>query len=321
MNGAPEPGAAGDAPASDRLVRHTAVVGSWTGLSRLLGFVREILMAALFGTSTAQSAFVVAFRIPNLFRRLFGEGALSSAFVPVFTDSLAHEGREAAWTLAGRVMALLSVVLSGIVLIGVAAATGYLHAGDPAPRTELVLALLRIMLPYMLCICLVALCMAVLNSFHHFLVPAATPVLLNVLWIGALVWVCPHFGETPEARIVGVAWAVLAAGVVQLAVQIPVLVRYGFRGRLSLRWRGDRRVWRVLALMGPAALGLGITQVNVVIDTLLALWIGSWAPAALSFSERLIYLPLGLFATALGTVLLPTFSHQAARNDPAGMRR
>lgn len=305
---------------SDSVIRSTATVSICTGLSRVLGFAREILMAALFGTSLAQSAFVVAFKIPNLFRRLFGEGALSSAFVPVFSDSIEREGKAAAWVLAGRVMALLGTVLAGFVVLGLVILTALLAGADLPEKAALVLSLLRIMLPYMFFICLVALCMAILNSFHHFLVPASTPVVLNVAWIACAAWVCPRLAPEGDARIHAVAWAILVAGVLQLAVQVPVLVKFGFRGRVSWRWQSDGRVRRILMLMGPAVLGMGITQINVVCDMLFALWIGPWAPAALSFAERLIYLPLGVFATALGTVLLPVFSRQAARATGSAVR-
>lgn len=292
-----------------------------TGLSRALGFVREILMAGAFGTSLAQSAFVVAFRIPNLFRRLFGEGALSAAFVPVFTDSLVKDGRPAAWSLAGRMMTMLGMLLVLLVGAGIAIATLCLTTADLSLKAELVLSLMRIMLPYMFFICLVALCMAILNSFKHFLLPAATPVVLNIVWIGTLLFISPRFGDSPQLRIYGVAWGILAAGLVQLLMQVPLLMRYGFRWRLPVDWFDDARVHRVLVLMGPAALGMGITQVNVFIDTMLALWIGPWAPAALSFAERLIYLPLGVFATALGTVLLPVFSEQVSESRPDALKR
>ena len=302
------------------VMRHTITVSVCTGVSRLLGLAREIAMAAFFGTSLAQSAFVVAFRLPNLFRRLFGEGALSAAFIPVFSESVTREGPERAWQLAGRVMTLLGVVLCAIGVGGIAAISVALKTIVLSEKAALVLSLLRIMLPYVVFICLMGLCMAALNSFHHFLVPAASPILLNMVWLASLWWLCPRFGETRELRIYGVAWGVLLAGVLQLAVQIPMLVRYGFRGNLSFNWR-DPRVRRVLVLMGPAAIGVGVTQINVVIDSLLAMWIGDWAPAALFYAERLIYLPLGLFATALGTVLLPTFSRQAARVDHAEIKR
>lgn len=302
-----------------KTLRSTAVVSACTGLSRVLGFVREVLMAQLFGTTLAKSAFDVAFLVPNLFRRLFGEGALAAAFIPVFTDSVEREGRASAALLAGRVMALLGVTLAALVVAGLVAISlglRYLPLGE---RAAAVLPLLRIMLPYMFFICLVALCMAILNSYHRFAAPAATPALLNVVWILALLFVCKRFGDTPGERIRGVAWGILVAGVLQLAVQVPALWRQGCLPRLSLSWK-DPRVATVLLRMWPVAVGMGVFQVNAVVDRLLALFVAEWAPAALTYAERLIYLPLGVIATALGTVLLPTFSKQAAQGQNAQIR-
>ena len=295
-----------------RFVRSVATVSFWTGVSRLLGFVREVVMAYFFGTSLAKSAFDVAFKIPNLFRRLFGEGALSAAFVPVFSETLEKEGLDRAGQLANKVMTMLAVSLGTTAVGVVLLLTVVIHTVALGETMTAVLPLLRIMFPYMLFICLVALCMGILNSMGHFALPAATPVVLNVVWIAALLFLCPLFGESTSERIYGAAWGILAAGVIQLTIQMPVLLHRGFRPRVSWAWR-DPNVQRILSLMGPAAVGMGITQVNVVIDGLLAVTVGPWAPAALTYAERLIYLPLGLFATALGTVLLPTFSRQAAR--------
>lgn len=301
------------------VLRSVAVVSGCTAASRVLGFVREVLMAVFFGTTLAKSAFDVAFKIPNLFRRLFGEGALSAAFIPVFSESLQKEGREAAGRLAGRIMTMLGLTLALIVVGGILVVSGCLKWASLGHRATAVLPLLRIMLPYMFFICLVALCMGILNSFHHFAVPAFTPVFLNVVWILIMLFLCPRFGVTPAEQIYGVAWGILAAGLLQLLLQVPALIRFGFRPRLSMDWR-DPRVVKVLALMGPAALGMGVTQINVVIDGVLALAVGDWAPAALTYAERLIYLPLGVFGTAMATVLLPTFSHQAANARPDQVR-
>jgi len=296
------------------LFRHVRVVSLFTTLSRILGFLREVLMGYFFGTTLAKSAFDVAFRIPNLFRRLFGEGALSAAFVPIFAETLEKEGSEAANQLAGKVATMLATVLSMITVAAIVLITLALQNPNLGEKTAAVLPLLRIMFPYMLCICVVALCMGILNAVHRFALPAATPIMLNLVWIAAIFLLCPQFGETVHERIYGVAWGILLAGVLQLAVQVPALVRHGAWPRFSFNW-SDPRIRRILLLMGPAAVGMGIHQVNVVIDGLLALWVGTWAPAALTYSERLIYLPLGVFATALGTVLLPTFSRQAARGE------
>ena len=294
------------------LFRHAYKISFFTGLSRLLGFVREILMAHFFGTTLAKSAFDIAFTVPNLFRRLFGEGALSAAFVPVFTETLEKEGQAAAQKLAGKMATLLATVLIMISVGTVGIISIAINHASLGEKTAAVLPLLRIMFPYMFCICMVALCMGILNASHRFSLPAATPMLLNIGWIAALFLLCPHFGTTVSEQIYGVAWGILIAGILQLALQIPALLQCNMWPQFSFSWN-DPHIQRILLLMGPAAIGMGIHQLNVIVDKLLAFWVGDWAPAALTFSERLIYLPLGIFATALSTVLLPTFSRQAAR--------
>lgn len=302
-----------------RVIRSAGLVGAMTLISRGMGFVRDVLMAGYFGTSMAMSAFVVAFRVPNLFRALFGEGALSAAFIPVFVETREREGEAGAWRLARQVFTLTGLALATIVLLGILAATLALQFGGLPPRAVLTLSLLRLLLPYLFFICLAAVAMGALNSYHRFALPAAVPWILNAVWVTAILWVSPHFGERPEERIYGVALSIIVAGALQWGVQIPPLMRLGFRPVPLLR-SGDRRLLRILALMGPAAVGRAVTQVNVAIDTLLAAAVGEWAAAALYFSERLIYLPLGIFATALSTVLLPLFSGHAARGERDAIR-
>ncbi len=294
-----------------RVIRSAMLVGSFTSLSRVLGMVRDLLTAGVFGTSLAMSAFVVAFRIPNLFRRLFGEGALSSAFVPVFMETREKEGEAAAHALASRVLSLAAVGLFVIVAAGILLA-GWFKAGvEPGTQRALIYPLTQIMLPYMFLICLVALCAAMLNAYHHFTMPALSPSMMNVVWIISLLVLSPLMGDTLEEKIFGLAWGVLISGVIQLAMQLPVLRRQGFRFRFTTDWN-DARLRRVFLLMGPATLGLAVTQINVMVNSLLAAWIGPWAPAALFYSERLIYLPQGILATAMSTVLLPVFAGHAA---------
>lgn len=297
--------------------RHTlkavGIVSSFTALSRGLGLVRDVLLAGLFGTSGVLSAFVVAFTIPNLFRRLFGEGALASSFVPVFIECRKKEGDEAAWAVARKTALLLIIILGSILLLLGLGIHGALQT-NLSERTALTLSLLRIMLPYALLICLAALSMAALYAHNHFTIPAATPCLLNIIWILAVLLICPMVSGGPAQQIKVVAWAVLLAGGIQFLVQLPVLYQFGFRFRLEHSFL-DAHIRKIALLMGPAALGLAITQVNVLIDRLLAAWIGPWAPAALFFSERLIYFPLGIFATAMSTVLLPAFArHHVSDN-------
>ena len=303
-----------------KVIRSAFKVGGFTSISRVLGLIRDTLTAAAFGTSPAMSAFVVAFRIPNLFRALFGEGALSSAFVPVFIKTRESEGEEAAWTVARKVISLTGLALTAIVLLGVALATLMIHRyPNVIEHGSMVFSLARIMFPYMLFICLTALSQAVLNSYHRFSLPAFTPSLLNLTWIFFVVAVCPLLGSTLDERIYGVAWGIFFAGLVQLAAQIPAMIKLGYRPGFQLDFK-DERVTRFLKLMGPTALGQSVTQVNVMINGFLALWAAPWAPAALYFAERLIYLPQGILATALSTVLLPVLSGHAARDAQDSIR-
>ncbi|HOO20512.1 MAG TPA: murein biosynthesis integral membrane protein MurJ [Kiritimatiellia bacterium] len=302
------------------VIRFAITVGGFTMLSRVLGMVRDVLTAGVFGTSLAMSSFVVAFRIPNLFRALFGEGALSSAFVPVFMQSRRREGETAAWRLARRVVTLVGAVLLGIVALGIVGMSLWLLRPQVGAEAAAVLPLARIMLPYVFFICMAALAMAVLNSYRLFSVSAFTPALLNITWILAVLFIIPVVRGGPSRQIQALAWTVFAAGAVQLAYQVPSLLRVGWRPGVDTDWH-DPRVKQVFLLMGPSALGLAVNQVNVMINSLIALyWVGAWAPSALFYAERLIYFPQGILATALGTVLLPVLSDFAAQRKHDEMR-
>lgn len=297
-----------------KVIRSAGVVGSLTLLSRGLGMLREMLIGYFFGTSLLASAFFVAFTIPNLFRRLFGEGALSAAFIPVFIETRTKQGDKAAWEMAAKVVSMTAALLSTIAIVGVLLFS--LGAKLPCFSEKWIATfrLARIMFPYVLLICMAALSMAVLNSFKHFATSAFAPSLLNLVLIGVMLVAFPIVGEEPSLRATVLAWGVLVAGVAQVAIQLPALKRFGCPFRFSSRWN-DPRIRQMLVLMGPAALGMAVTQFNVLIDRFLALWIAPWAPAALTYSERLVYLPLGVIATAMGTVLLPAFSTHAAEGD------
>lgn len=303
-----------------KVIRSAAKVGSFTLLSRFLGLIRDTLTASAFGISPAMSDFVVAFRLPNLFRALFGEGALSSAFVPVFMATRKQDGEPAAWLVARKTLTVVAVFLASLValLIGALWVLEQIRP-DLAARAPHLLPLMRIMLPYVVLICLAGLLMAMLNACHQFSLPAFTPSLLNITWILTVLFICPHLGVTQEQQIYGLAWAVVVAGGLQMAVQLPALMKRGFRPGVT--WDlADARVRRVFALMGPTALGQSVTQVNVMINTLLARWAAPWAPASLFYAERLLYFPQGLLATALSTVLLPVLSGHAAKGDHQKMR-
>ena len=302
------------------LLRSVAVVGSMTGVSRVLGLVREWLMAYFFGTSLQKSAFDVAFRIPNLFRRLFGEGALSAAFIPVYTETLKNEGAEVANRLASRIAGFLVAVLGTITALGLLLSIGLQHVLAYNARAEAVYPLLRITLFYAPLICLAALAIGILNTLRQFAQSALVPVYLNLVWILALVGVCPFVSEDLDVRIRVVAWSTLAAGFVQVGFLLPALRKQGVRLRISFDWVSDARVRNVLRLAAPMAVGMGAVQINLLVDGLLALYAGTWGPSALEYAERVTYLPLGLVGTAFATVLLPTFSKHAADSDHALLR-
>ncbi|MDF7799857.1 murein biosynthesis integral membrane protein MurJ [Pontiellaceae bacterium B1224] len=301
-----------------KVIRAAGVVGSFTLLSRGLGMLRDIIIAYHFGTSILASAFFVAFTLPNLFRRLFGEGALSAAFIPVFIETRTKQGNDAAWDMAAKVVTMTAALLSTIAIVGVLLFSIFLKFPCFSEKWLTTFDLSRIMFPYVLFICLAALSMAVLNSFKHFATSAFAPCLLNIILIVVMLVVFPLVGNEQSVQAKALAWGVLLAGISQVAIQLPALKRFGCPFKFSNHWN-DPKIRQMLLLMGPAALGMAVTQFNVLIDRMLAMAIGGWAPAALYYSERWIYLPLGVIATAMSTVLLPTFSGHAAEKDHHAM--
>jgi putative peptidoglycan lipid II flippase len=301
-----------------------ATVGGLTMLSRVLGLARDIVIATIFGARPEADAFFVAFRIPNLFRRLFAEGAFSQGFVPVLSEYRARRSRAEVRTLVGHVAGLLGLALLALTVVGMLGAEyvvalfapGFEAEAGGAGRAVLAADMLRITFPYLLLISLTALCGGVLNSYGHFAVPAFTPVWLNVCLILAAVGLAPQL----ERPVMALAWGVLLAGIVQLAFQFPVLARHQLLAlpRPSMRDEGVRRVWK---LMLPAAFGASVGQLNLLVDTLLASFLGAGSIAWLYYADRLMELPLGVFAIALSTVLLPGLSREHALADGARFSR
>ena len=318
------------------------IVALSTLASRVLGMFREIASAKLFGLGPIWDAFSFAFLIPNLARRLFGEGALSAAFLPVFARQLEADGQPnptganptSAWQLASAVFSLLAAGLTGLVLAGELVIFGlsYVFAGHT--ETELMLGLTAVMLPYALLICLAAQVTAVLHAMGNFTWPALVPVVLNVCWIASIWLVDPWFEPDRVAQIYALAACIVAAGVLQLALQWPTLRKLGFR--FDTHWQSVRPAVReIVRAMLPVTLGLSITQINTVLDrliawTLMAPVAGAWgmplpwglayplepgAVSALYFGERVYQFPLGVFGVALGTVLFPLLSRHAARGE------
>jgi len=293
--------------------------------SRLLGVVREQVLAAFFGAGNAMDAYNVAFRIPNLVRDLFAEGAMSSAFVPTFTRHLTTEGKESAWRLGNYVVNGLIVITIGLVVLGIVFADPLVNLFAAAYRSvpgkfELTVFLTRLMLPFLTFVALAAAFMGMLNSLHRFFIPALSPAMFNVAMITCALVLVPFMPGLGLPAITAVAIGALVGGVAQFALQWPALRREGFRYRPMLDWQDDG-LRRVLMLMGPGTLGLAATQINVFVNTVLATGEGTGAVSWLNYAFRLMYLPIGLFGVSIATATLPTVSRHAAQHDQSAARR
>jgi len=303
------------------LLRAAASVSGMTFLSRITGFIRDTLLAVLFGAGLTMDAFVVAFRIPNLLRRLFAEGAFSQAFVPVIGEYRAKRGDDATRELAGKVLAALSAALFVATAIGVVAAPVIVHVtagGFAADREkfDLTVVMLRICFPYILFVSLVSFSAALLNTYGSFKAPAFTPVLLNVSFIAFALWVAPRL----DKPIGALAWAVFFGGLAQLLFQLPFLRH--LRLLPKLRWAPrDEGVKRILGLMAPAALGVSVAQLSLLINTYIASWLQDGSVSWLYFADRLMEFPSALLGVALGTVILPSLVRHHAAQDSAAYSR
>jgi putative peptidoglycan lipid II flippase len=313
-----------DPDSQPRLARSAGVFGLATITSRILGLVREQVMAYYFGAGDANDAFRVASRIPNLVRDLFAEGAMSAAFVPTYTRTLTLEGRERSWHLANSVINALLIVTGIIVVIGVVFAEPLVRfyaanfANVPG-KLELTIHLARIVTPFLTLVAVAAVLMGMLNSLGHFFVPALSPAMFNVatiVMVVAMVPLAPRLGVEP---ITIVAIATLVGGIGQLAIQWPPLRKEGFRYRPVLDFR-DEGLRRALLLMGPGTIGMAATQINVFVNTQLATGQGTGAVSWLEFAFRLMYLPIGLFGVSIGTAATPAISRLVAEKDFARIR-
>jgi putative peptidoglycan lipid II flippase len=299
------------------LLRAVATVSSLTMVSRILGYARDFFIARIFGASLATDAFFVAFKIPNLLRRMFAEGAFSQAFVPILAGYRQTGSPEETRSLIDSVSTLLFLALVVTAALGMAAAPLIVYvtapgfAADPE-KYALTVQLLRITFPYILFISLVALAAGILNTWSRFAVPALTPALLNVSFIVGAVFFARYF----DPPVLVLAWAVFAGGLLQLAFQVPFLVRLGVmpRWRLSLAHPGVRRV---LTLMAPAAFGVSVSQVSLLINQVFASFLITGSVSWLYYADRLMELPAGVLGVAVGTILLPSLSkyHAAANQE------
>ncbi len=303
------------------LLRALATVSSMTLLSRILGYVRDVLIARIFGAGLATDAFFVAFRIPNLLRRLFAEGAFSQAFVPILAEVRNREGPEETRVLVDSVSTALFLVLVATAAVGMALAPLVVYVSAPGfaaqpGKFELTVAMLRITFPYIAFISLVALASGVLNTWSRFAAPALTPALLNVSFIVGAAF----FAERFDPPVLVLAWAVFVGGLLQLAWQVPFLARIGMlpRWRLNLKHPGVRRV---LKLMAPAVFGVSVSQISLLINTIFASFLVTGSVSWLYYADRLMEFPAGVLGAALGTILLPSLSKHHADGASAQYSR
>ena len=297
------------------LLKSLAAVSSMTLLSRILGFVRDTVVARGFGAGIATDAFFVAFKIPNLLRRLFAEGAFSQAFVPILAEYKNRRGETDTRLLVDHVSGLLALALAVVTLLGIAAAPLIVYVSAPGfaatpDKFALTVDLLRITFPYIFFISLVSLAGGILNTYSRFSVPALTPALLNLTFIGFALLGAPYFDPPVKA----LAWAVFCGGVLQLAFQVPFLLRLKMMPRFKLNFR-DAGVWRVMKQMGPAVFGVSIGQISLLINIVFASFLVSGSVSWLYYADRLMEFPTGLLGVALGTILLPSLAKHYANQS------
>jgi putative peptidoglycan lipid II flippase len=315
---APEPSG------SSKLARSAASAGVATMASRLLGLARDQVLASLFGATAQMDAYYVAFRIPNLLRDLFAEGAMSAAFVPTFTRHLTTAGKTSAWRLTNLVITALAIITGTLVLLGIVFAEPLVRLMTDSDYTNnvakltLTVELARVMLPTLTLIALAAALMGVLNSLHHFFIPALSPAMFNVVTIVFAFAVVPFMTRFGIEPIVAIAVSTTLGGVAQLALQWPTLRSEGFRYRPIVDWK-DEGLRRVLVLMGPGTIGLAATQVNLLVNTALATR-QEGAVSWLQYAFRLMYFPIGLFGVSIATATLPAVSRHTTRNDSPAVR-
>ncbi|MBI2947573.1 MAG: murein biosynthesis integral membrane protein MurJ, partial [Verrucomicrobia bacterium] len=331
-----------------QMLKSSGAMGAATLASRVLGMLREILYARFMGDGPVAGAFKLAFMVPNLFRRLLGEGALTAAFIPIFKEKERTAGEQEMWRAANAVISGLIVSASaiiGLVLLGLSlvllsdsprtfgglwpatdagAAAEFAQPAFPAagwlsPETRLMLELLRVMFPYMLLVCLAAVFMGMLNSRGFFFIPAMGAAVLNGILIVTVLWIAPHFGATLEQQIFTVAIGVLGAGLAQAAYQLPLLWGEGFRYRWTSPWSNDT-VRTVVQRMIPGMMGVAAFQINVVLTQGIAFWFDPKIVASFDYAVRLMELPQGVFGISLATFLLPTLSGLAAEKKFAEFR-
>lgn len=298
------------------LLRALATISGMTLLSRILGFVRDFVIARAFGAGMATDAFFVAFKLPNLLRRMFAEGAFSQAFVPILGEYKNKRGEAETKRLVDHVATLLFLAMTGVTFLGILGSPLLVYISAPGfsanpDKFQLTVSLTRIAFPYILFMSLVALAGGILNTWSRFALPAFTPVMLNLSFIFMALVAAPWFNPP----ILALGWAIFLGGCLQLAIQLPALKKIGMLPRWGVDWR-DPGVRRILKLMGPAILGVSVSQISLIINTIFASFLGTGSVSWLYYADRLMEFPSGLLGVALGTILLPSLSKYHASAQP-----
>ncbi|HEY3860902.1 MAG TPA: murein biosynthesis integral membrane protein MurJ [Verrucomicrobiae bacterium] len=296
------------------MLKSSGGIGAATMASRVLGLVRDQSLAAFMGTHGVASAFSYAFMVPNLFRRLLGEGALTAAFIPIFKAKEKNEGEASMWQAANAVISGLMVVAPVLVFLAMLVLSLLLVFGNWDQDTRLMFQLMRLMFPYMIFACAGAVFMGILNARGHFFIPALSPAILNIVLIASVWLVAPHFGAEVRTRVFGLAWGVLAAGVAQAYFQLPSMRSEGFRYRWTSPWL-DPATREVVRKMVPSAVGVAAFQLNVLLTQTLAFGENKDIVAEFFYAVRLMELPQGVFGLSLATFLLPTLSALAVEKN------
>lgn len=303
------------------LLKSLAAVSSMTMLSRVLGFVRDAIIARFFGAGASADAFFVAFKLPNLLRRIFAEGAFSQAFVPILAEYKNQQGDEATRTFIAYIAGMLTLILALVTAGGIVAAPWIIYVTAPgfvdsADKYALTTSLLQVTFPYIFLISLASLAGAILNTWNRFSVPAFAPTLLNVSMIFFAVFLAPYF----DPPIMALAWACLVGGVLQLVYQLPHLKKIGMLVLPKISFRNSG-VWRVIRLMGPAILGVSVAQISLIINTIFASFLQSGSVSWMYYADRLMELPSGVLGVALGTILLPSLAKSFTSGNHVEYRR
>lgn len=302
------------------ITKAASIVGSATFISRILGYVRDAVIAAYFGAGTYADVFFIAYRIPNFFRRLVGEGALTISFIPVFTEELTLKSRERARVLASRAFTFFTIILAALTIAGIIfsqqiveiTAPGFANIPNKLATT---ISLTRWMFPFLFFICLVALGMGVLNSLRHFAAPALSPVWFNLSMIGSTIFLIPFFKEPVYA----LAFGVVFGGALQFLYQLPYLKRYDMFPGLDFNFK-DPAIKKIVLLMLPAALATGVDQINILIISRFASGLKEGSISYLYYADRIVELPMGVFVIAVATAVLPSMSVYAVKEDWAGFK-